>query len=397
MRSSMLALLLCTFSQGFAATLCSDLLAGSARIDGTDHLIAYISNLLAEKILSDEELSFFVENLENGQITNPIADKKTRTSSASLMHQGGIDKLIYEAQLDRARLLGWAQNTLREREGVRVRREETRIVTGDTHQRVEFRQMPPGSFSVESRGRNALITLSHSIEVMSTPVTQKHWADLMQENLSHFANGDHGIVAIIEGKRVPMQPDNPVEMISWLAAAEFCNRLSLRQGLQPAYDLSQLIFKPYSTDEIKINAPGGNIYSAEGYRLPTDAEAEYFLRALGKSKGSYHFGDDESLLQEHAWYVDNSDNKTHPVGQLRSAAWSEIYDLIGNVWEWTHDALPTDFKSGIDPVGPVLGTSSRGGSWSANAITLGADFRSSMPMKGHARADTGFRVVRTLR
>ena len=98
-------------------------------------------------------------------------------------------------------------------------------------------------------------------------------------------------------------PARPVEQVTWSKAATFCQQLSQR----PAERCER-----------------------RRYRLPTEAEWEYACRA-GTST-AYGFGNDPALLEEFAWYAENSAGRTHTVGQKQPNQCG-LYDLHGNVWD----------------------------------------------------------------
>jgi formylglycine-generating enzyme required for sulfatase activity/tRNA A-37 threonylcarbamoyl transferase component Bud32 len=164
--------------------------------------------------------------------------------------------------------------------------------------------------------------------------------------------------------------DHPVESVSWFDAVEFCHRLSLSAAERP---------------------------HGRMYLLPTEAEWEYCCRAGAST--AYSFGDDAKELKDYAWYTENSDKNTHPVGQLKPNAWG-LYDMHGNVWEWCWDWYSADYyqiskSPKQDPPGPSAGGTRvlRGGAWDYGLTNCRAAYRGGNHAPTSHIKGIGFRVV----
>lgn len=115
------------------------------------------------------------------------------------------------------------------------------------------------------------------------------------------------------------------------------------------------------------------------YRLPTEAEWEYACKA--GTDTNYSFANDLSLLKDYAWYKENSGNKTHQVGLKKPNPWG-LYDMHGNVSEWTYDQYVADFykenKVAINPVAipdKLYPNAVRGGSYDETPNNLTSTVR----------------------
>ena len=115
------------------------------------------------------------------------------------------------------------------------------------------------------------VTLTRDFLMGKYPVTQALWESVMGSNPSNWCWG----------------ANRPVEKVSWFDVVEFCNKLSKREGLEPAYTING--------ENVTCN------WSAKGYRLPTEAEWEYSARSGQRFKYS---GSDN--VDEVAWYDGNS-------------------------------------------------------------------------------------------
>lgn len=252
------------------------------------------------------------------------------------------------------------------------RRESQNISIIKTPMGKEMVQIPGGWFEMGSKKGNDNESPVHKVWVDdflidTHEVTQEEYEKLMNINPSHFKG-----------------PKNPVEQVSWADAVLYCNARSRAENLKPCYD----------------EETGKCDFSADGYRLPTEAEWEYACRA--GTKIEYFFGRDPTQLKDYAWYVDNSLNKTHPVAQKKPNPWG-IYDMYGNVAEWCNDIYSENYYSvspDRNPQGPAKGKKYvlRGGSWNSNAENIRSSFRvgedPGFQDACFARDDIGFRCVR---
>lgn len=229
-----------------------------------------------------------------------------------------------------------------------------------------------------------------NLYVSKFQVTQEEWQKIMKYNPSHF-----------KGEKLP------VENITWIEALEFCNKLSEICGLQPVYKIQgtnkendKKLIKIIYKDKIEVNPDEADFSKTEGYRLPLEVEWEWFARGGIKavpntSLDIKYSGSKE--INEVAWYVDNSNLKSHEVG-LKKPNELGLYDCTGNVWEWCYDTA-SDF--GLDkniPKGKNFlynikiekNRRIRSGSWHSSGWRYKERKYSS-----DKKNDCGFRIVRT--
>lgn len=180
----------------------------------------------------------------------------------------------------------------------------------------------------------------------------------------------------------------PIINVSWYNVTEFCNWLSIQAGLTPCYS---------GDDEDRVCD-----LSANGYRLPTEAEWEFAAQGGVFNEKFYFSG--SNTLADVAWYETNSDGQTHPVAS-KNANILGIYDLTGNVWEWCNDwtgQYPSEKVT--DPSGPnhdgdqhqfYNGKIIRGGSWYNKSEDNRITNRSYDTPTSHLNF-VGFRLARTI-
>ena len=217
----------------------------------------------------------------------------------------------------------------------------------------EMVQVPAGSFLMgdESEGSIRKAAISEPFMIATVPVTNALYSAVTGDTPSRF-EGD----------------ERPVESVSWLDAVRFCNSLSERLGLESAYVIDG--------DRVEWQR------ASTGFRLPTDAEWEYACRAGATTR--FACGDLKSDLETMGWYEQNSKGGTKPVGLKRPNAWG-LFDMHGNVWEWTWDL---HIEGGSRRV-------VRGGCWFSDAHYCRSAIRLGNP-PGDRGNNLGFRLSRSV-
>ena len=214
--------------------------------------------------------------------------------------------------------------------------------------------IPAGSFTMGSsdnsdEGPPHTVTI-HSFAMGKTEVTQGQWRAVMGSNPSRLNQCGE---------------DCPVDRVSWNDAQGFIAQLNIRTG--------------------------------KTYRLPSEAEWEYAARAGNSAK--WGFGNDESQLVQHAWYAANSGFGTHPVASKRANAFG-LFDMHGNVWEWTQDCWHDNYSDAPSQGGAWTDGNCgervlRSGSWGSNSSALRSAYR--IRLDASFRNDvSGLRLARNL-
>ncbi|NQT34858.1 formylglycine-generating enzyme family protein [bacterium] len=215
--------------------------------------------------------------------------------------------------------------------------------------------IPPGEFMMgahdDEQGGEPFekprhrVTLDNGFWIGKYEFTQTQWEAIMDDNPSHF-----------DGENLP------VEQVSWNDVHSFLENVD------------------------------------RSFRLPSEAEWEYACRAGTETR--YPWGDDPDYeeIDDYAWYDENSDNRTHYVGEKRASNEWDLFDMHGNVWEWceddwhdNYDGAPNDGRAWVgdyDSEGVTRGGSYTYRSWRCRSASR------NITARDYHHANTGFRLVR---
>jgi len=240
---------------------------------------------------------------------------------------------------------------------------------------LELALIPAGSFKqgspAEEKGRNAdetqrEVTISQEFFIGKTPVTVGQFARFVEEtrHVTDAESGPSGGFGIENGKLAQKKEytwrnpgfkqldTHPVTIVTYADALAFCVWLSKKTQRE--------------------------------ITLPTEAQFEYAAR--GGTATRFYNGDNDSALDEIAWYKKNSDAATHPVASKKPNAFG-LFDMSGNVYQWCLDV----YKNGDEAEG-TLRRALRGGSFLRDAKNCRSAARYRNDPKSR-NADNGFRIV----
>jgi formylglycine-generating enzyme required for sulfatase activity len=205
-----------------------------------------------------------------------------------------------------------------------------------------------------------------------------------------------------ETDRYSPELTGPAIGVSWYDAAQYCRWLSEAEGIPE----SEMCYP--SVSEIEKSKDGvtplrlpANYLRRRGYRMPTEAEYEFVCRAGAET--ARHFGEDNDLLPRYAWFLQNSGDRTWPVGQKRPNDLG-MFDLHGNAWTWCQESAKSyqlgdgdkiiEDKEDVSDIRDDIRRVLRGGSFGGGASITRSAYRYKFA-PSYRYVSVGLRVART--
>jgi len=271
--------------------------------------------------------------------------------------------------------------------------------------------IPAGSFQMgDSFGEELYALPVHTVYVSAFSIDKYEATKALWDEVGIWAAANGYDIGPADGDG--KAPDHPVFNVSWNEAVKWANARSEKEGLTPCYTVGESVYRGGDSDSPNCN------WSANGYRLPTEAEWEKAARG-GAAGHRFPWSDTDTIQPARANYVSSSglsydtspwsgyhfdyDNSplpyTSPVGSFAPNGYG-LYDMAGNAMEWCWDRYGGDYYAsspGSDPRGPASGSCRvfRGGSWYYSADNCCVAHRPTCARPVIWNYALGFRLVRT--